>query len=207
MALVLFGICLFFFLASVLFKHLDAKVRVIAPGAVSLANARDAGAVAAGAYAERSTTTGSREASGDFVVRKAPAAHAARAARDIPDEAVSPEVRLPALMVDPETGETVDTNKKELGSVAGGSCERFGLRNGMIFLGDPIGTDEASTISPGDLVVVDADDAHVNVSRRIRKVEAVDGDRFTFLPDAKGKPHTERDIQHISVRITHFLAQ
>jgi len=156
-----------------------------------------------GVRARLQASTESRLKREEGSVRRAEAAHAARARKVLPDDQTEPEVYLPHV-VDDFFGGRVDTRGKYVGVVAGKSCVQYGFKDGAIYLGDRL--TESTLIGSGDFVVVSGVAQGSNVGRRIRRVEAVDSDQVTFSPDDAGAPHRPRTRAEIVAKITHILA-
>lgn len=138
----------------------------------------------------------------DIVIRYAQPAHAARAHKFVDGASERFSVALPTNLHD-IYNHGIDTTGKHLGIVSGQSCTHYGLKDGDLFLGDPI--TEADHLREGDFVVVDAMAEGSNVRHRIRRISKV-GNLIEFNDDEKGKPHRARNRSEIIARITHILA-
>ncbi|WFU04504.1 hypothetical protein QA648_27365 (plasmid) [Rhizobium sp. CB3171] len=129
----------------------------------------------------------------DGRVVKARSAHASRANKKISEDH---DVFVPYAL---ETEEgVIDTTAKYIGIVAGKSCEKYGIRDGSIFLGDVI--EGNLEINAGDFVVVNGEADQSNVGERIRRVERVNDATVEFVD------HRSRPKDEVIAKITHILA-
>ncbi|NEI19786.1 hypothetical protein GUK30_10215 [Rhizobium leguminosarum] len=128
-------------------------------------------------------------------VIKAKSAHAARANKTISDER---DVFVPYKIEDAELGVVIDTHDKYVGVVTGKSCEKYGIKDGSVFLGDVVS--EATSVAAGDFVVVDGKAESSNVGLRIRRVESANGSVVEFS-DHRARPRSE-----VVAKITHILS-
>ena len=136
--------------------------------------------------------------------RYAEPTHAARARKNAGFWRRLQYPRIPESVCD-IFGAEIDTANKFVGSVYGKSGRGFGLIDGSVYLADYLDNEGRLRLNDGDIVVVDGPSAGSDVSKRIRVVKMVDGERVEFYPDADSDPHRPRELEEVFAKVSHIL--